>query len=534
MSIFNPLPERWKFPREFRPAALLTLFPTPSRAIAAVSGGGDSVALSCLLADVLIRAGHQLDLVHVHHGIRGDAADADAGFVLALADWLGVPCHIERIPPGSLPPLGMTQMPSEEALRGARQALLIERAYQLGARAIAYGHHRDDLAETFLMMAMRGAGPAGLGSLLPIRMIDSGHAAPLLAIRPLLSCARADLEKFLRDHGVPWREDETNNDTRIRRNAVRHAAMPLLEKLVPGAAVALAGSSRLCAEASEALEVTADDIRLRSRVHHAPGVRVLLADRMRGNHRFLIGEALRREWRSLVAEVHGSDSPTHLPNRDLVTRMRDRIIIAEGPEGHFSSTSGIAAVVDNRYVILRSAALSMEEIAEGLAPFFGLVLRDREEPPASPALGDPLELLEHLCAKTAPPSLLNFEKRILLAALSAEEGRELLIRIRERNLPPGVDCEVFDVDEFEGTVAIASCTADDKIVTGGTSDRLVFEIAREHSIPAMMFHIKVAPAMVADDAGPLWVPGIRRAARAYISDSTKSVLACVRFGRVHY
>ena len=34
-------------------------------------------------------------------------------------------------------------------------------------------------------------------------------------------------------------------------------------------------------------------------------------------------------------------------------------------------------------------------------------------------------------------------------------------------------------------------------------------------------------------AGPLWVPGIRRAARALINDSTKSVLACVRFGRAH-
>jgi tRNA(Ile)-lysidine synthetase-like protein len=533
VSIFNPLPERWKFPREFRPSALLGLFPTPSRAVVAVSGGADSVALSCLMADVLLREGHQLDLIHVHHGIRGDAADADAGFVLALADWLGVPSHIERIPPGSLPPSGMTQMPSEDALRRARQALLIRRAYQLGARAIAYGHHRDDLAETFLMMGMRGAGPAGLGSLLPIRALDTGHAAPLLAIRPLLSCARADLETFLRDHGVPWRQDETNNDTRIRRNAVRHAAIPLLEKLVPGAAVALAGSARLCAEATEALEFGADDIRLRCRVHHAQGVRVLDAERLRGNHRYMIGEAIRREWRSLAAQIEGADFPALLPKRDVVLRMRERVIMADGPEGRFSSPNGIAAVIDNRYVILRWAALSMEDTARALAPFFGIVLRARTADATPPPIADSKEMLGHLNVEAAPHSILNFENRILFAEFSGAEGIALLARVRGGKLPPGVDCELFDADAVDGSVVIASCNAEHEIVTGGTAPRAVAEIAREYSIPAMMFHIEVSPAMVADDAGPLWVPGIRRAARALITYSTKRVLACVRFGRAH-
>jgi len=533
VSIFTPLPDRWKYPREFRAGALSGLFSAPSRIVVAVSGGADSVALSCLMADVLLREGHQLDLVHVHHGIRGDAADADAGFVLALAEWLSVPSHIERIPPGSLPAAGMSNLPSEDSLRRARQKLLMERAYQLGAQAIAYGHHRDDLAETFILMGIRGAGPSGLGSLLPIRALDTGHAAPLLAIRPLLSCGRADLEKFLRDHGVPWRHDETNNDTRIRRNAIRHSAIPLLEKLVRGASIALAGSARLCAEAAEALEFSADDIRLRSRVHHATGLRVLDAERLRGNHRFIIGEAIRREWRSLAAQIEGADFPELLPNRDTVLRMRERVLLAEGSEGHFSSPNGIAAVIDNRYVILRWASLSMEETAKALAPFFGIVLRPRKAEPTPVPIGDAKELLTHLREETAPHSLLSFENRMLFAEFSREKGVELLSRVVDGKLPPGVDCELFDADQIEGSATIASCTQEDEVVTGGTAPRRLSEIAREHSIPAMMFHIDLSPAVVVDDAGPLWAPGIRRAARALVTDETKRILACVRFGRAH-
>src|SRR5580698_2347662 len=51
----------------------------------AVSGGADSVALLRALIAAAPEIGLVLSVAHVHHGIRGPEADADAGFVAALA-----------------------------------------------------------------------------------------------------------------------------------------------------------------------------------------------------------------------------------------------------------------------------------------------------------------------------------------------------------------------------------------------------------------------------------------------------------------
>ena len=73
-------------------------FPTPTlnrehirpgdRICAAVSGGADSVALLFLLhsANAMPRnaLGVGLSAAHVHHGLRGEEADADLAFVQAL------------------------------------------------------------------------------------------------------------------------------------------------------------------------------------------------------------------------------------------------------------------------------------------------------------------------------------------------------------------------------------------------------------------------------------------------------------------
>ena len=57
------------------------------RVLVAASGGADSTALALALQDL----GCEIALAHVHHGIRGKAADADARFVAALAKKLGAP-----------------------------------------------------------------------------------------------------------------------------------------------------------------------------------------------------------------------------------------------------------------------------------------------------------------------------------------------------------------------------------------------------------------------------------------------------------
>ena len=60
------------------------------RVIAGVSGGADSICLLFMLIELSRESGFSVSAVHVHHGLRGDAADADAAFVKKLCGEQGV------------------------------------------------------------------------------------------------------------------------------------------------------------------------------------------------------------------------------------------------------------------------------------------------------------------------------------------------------------------------------------------------------------------------------------------------------------
>ena len=75
--------------------------------LAAVSGGSDSTALALTIAE----AGARLEIAHVHHGIRGADADADADFVRDLSARLAAPFHLLR---ADVPSLAATSPDSLE------------------------------------------------------------------------------------------------------------------------------------------------------------------------------------------------------------------------------------------------------------------------------------------------------------------------------------------------------------------------------------------------------------------------------------
>src|ERR1700678_2726395 len=71
-----------------------------NRICAAVSGGADSVALLLTLhaANTTPREslGVGLSAVHVHHGLRGEEANADQRFVEDLCIGLDIPLHLHH------------------------------------------------------------------------------------------------------------------------------------------------------------------------------------------------------------------------------------------------------------------------------------------------------------------------------------------------------------------------------------------------------------------------------------------------------
>ncbi|OPL14858.1 MAG: hypothetical protein AVO39_08505 [delta proteobacterium MLS_D] len=187
----------------------------------ALSGGGDSVALLTVLHDLAPRLGFSLVVVHVHHGLRGAESDRDADFVKTLADGLGLPLATGTIPPGVLS--GGRGASLEDRARRERYRIFDEIATSHGLTKIALGHTLDDQAETVLMKFLRGAGPAGLRGILPVR--DE------FFIRPLLETTRREVQEFLDARGIFYVTDSTNEDDCYLRNRIRRRVLPELTEL---------------------------------------------------------------------------------------------------------------------------------------------------------------------------------------------------------------------------------------------------------------------------------------------------------------
>ena len=211
------------------------MLPAQGAVVLGVSGGPDSLALMHVV-DAVCRRFHAGTLAvhvgHLHHGMRGAAADADAAFVRAQCKALNCSCTVEE---ADVPALAKARGVGEEvAGRDARHGFLECLAVQEGASRILLGHHADDQAETVLMRLMRGAGPRGMGGVPPIRAVE-GHPDILIA-RPLLDCTRAEIEAFLKERGLSGRLDSTNLSERYLRNRIRYRRLPVFEREWRGAA----------------------------------------------------------------------------------------------------------------------------------------------------------------------------------------------------------------------------------------------------------------------------------------------------------
>jgi tRNA(Ile)-lysidine synthase len=230
--------------------------PKPERRVAvAYSGGRDSTALLHATLAACAPLGVRVVALHVHHGLN-EAADAweahararCAGWAAAGAD---LQLRVTRL--AGRPPRGESV---EAWARRERYAALRRMTVDAGATLVLLAHHRRDQAETLLLQALRGAGPAGLAGM-PREVEREG----VVWARPWLDVPRERIEAYVRRHDLDPVEDPSNEDPRFARNRLRAAVWPALVAAFPDAEAGLAASAAWAGEAAQALsELAAHDL----------------------------------------------------------------------------------------------------------------------------------------------------------------------------------------------------------------------------------------------------------------------------------
>jgi tRNA(Ile)-lysidine synthase len=213
----------------------------------AASGGLDSTALLHATVAAAKALGLRVVALHVHHGLQGAADAAAERLAATCARWArrGAPVAlaIERL--AGRPARGESV---EAWARRERRAALARMAKSHGAGLVLLAHHRGDQAETFLLQALRGGGPAGLAAM-PREAVRDG----LVWCRPWLQQPRARLEAYARRHRLVHVEDASNADPRFARNRLRQQVWPPLTEAFPDAEAVFAAASERAAEAAVAL-----------------------------------------------------------------------------------------------------------------------------------------------------------------------------------------------------------------------------------------------------------------------------------------
>jgi tRNA(Ile)-lysidine synthase len=216
-----------------------SMFPPCARVGVAVSGGADSVCLLALLHELRGLWNLRITVLHLNHLLRGSESDADQSYVEALADRCGLPLIVQRTDVAAIAEDAGENL--EQAAREARRAFFRAHIEAGTLDRIALGHTRSDQAETVLFRLLRGAYTTGLAGIRPVTQDG--------IVRPLLDVDRGEVEHYLREHGIPWREDSSNRDLRFARNRIRHELLPSLSSAWnPALPEILAGHALLAQE----------------------------------------------------------------------------------------------------------------------------------------------------------------------------------------------------------------------------------------------------------------------------------------------
>jgi tRNA(Ile)-lysidine synthase len=202
-----------------------------------LSGGRDS---TCLL-DLASRIAGQdaVRALPVNYGLR-PAADDDELHCAAVCERLGVPIEVHRDP----------RRESGNLQAWARRERYDAALMLAGGGDVAAGHTATDQVETILY---RLASSPSRRALLGMKPRDGQ------VVRPLLRFTREETAAYCREHGLEWREDQSNEDLGYARNRVRAELVPALKRIHPAAETNVLAVAEVLQDEAAVLERLVDE-----------------------------------------------------------------------------------------------------------------------------------------------------------------------------------------------------------------------------------------------------------------------------------
>lgn len=183
----------------------------------AFSAGGDSTALFFLL----VENGVEFDMAIVDYGIRKQSKD-EVIYAKELAKRYNKKCYT----------LQAQKIDSnfEAKARDIRYNFFEQLIKQHNYKTLLTAHHLGDRFEWFMMQFVKGAGCVELSGMSEFEQKQNYNL-----IRPLLHVDKSELLDYLHVKQIKYFEDETNKDTKYKRNEFRHnITKPLLDKYLDG------------------------------------------------------------------------------------------------------------------------------------------------------------------------------------------------------------------------------------------------------------------------------------------------------------
>ncbi len=226
----------------------LGLWNGEGKILLAVSGGIDSMCM----ADLFRRTGLPFSVAHCNFHLRGEESDADEALVAQWAESSGAGFHKADFDTEAF--ASGRGVSIEMAARELRYGWFSRLCSDYGYAAVCVAHNANDNAETLFLNILRGTGLRGLSGMSPESVLPYSGGTPARLLRPMLSFTRKQIEGYVMNHSVSFREDRTNASDDYRRNRIRHQVFPVLEMMNPSFIKTVSAEMRRFAQAGAVAE----------------------------------------------------------------------------------------------------------------------------------------------------------------------------------------------------------------------------------------------------------------------------------------